>query len=910
MDVLWLVAGASRAAVPAHALLKAFEGSRVHRHELYTQLIPTLGARIIPALMRRLDEASQDENDQQVIQEVGEAIAAICTDKSIDSKTIVHDLLHSGSDTQNQIALRVLVTRPDPSLLDTVWRLHQRHWRALQDKVDPRRYRHYDSSFSALRSCVGQEPAWLQTRLVAVARDSEPTAELAFQLFHLRSPLASEIWCEVRTVLLHKLCVENPRALLYCVSRFGDMQDSDFVVGQLSNSDGSVASAAYIALSSIDVARAIQELHRTTEGDLTMSSRQWMPVLIHADLEGLQVALLNLVSCHSGETWLIENFFSDSPDAAGAALLQHLLRSTAARVSSQLAADASADFFWVTRSLEFMLKISDPTMLDVLRAEPGRALGAQLADLELQRRRHNSRTRDALSTAIKNFLQITGAPELGRVVVHQLASPHYWVRHDGLLWAYTRFTPQIVQELVSIARKAFDGIPEQREDANATLELHLAATALAALGCDAELVDLVGTIGSRHVPRSLASLRAFKGPMEQSLTHSAMACIASAEVDDEVLVGALVLAWMSADAEFVRPVRALLERTDPRSQVAQFCCITLSQLGDSAPELLQLVQRVLETKENALWAIELLVVMGEAAVPCLQRWVQNHSSEDPTTAVRLLRSLRDTSASAFVAQTAATMCLSDSRLVELPFDLVAQGVGPAVIDELLYTAFAPTRSTRGRTLQAIEGLARLSASRAVRAALLALDTMPEGERQLCSHVLRCAPTSGVPLLLEAALRLRRPSLLDEVGRALRQADAAHVDQALRSMLESDARQDAAQISGWCASPALLPWLRNVASAERILETRSVLLDAVRRHEREAHVLQLFERFGGADAAGKWSILTTILVSADPFLLTESQDRLWLGRPLSAGLPAIYEHHANEKLRAAQKKIDSERKSTP
>jgi hypothetical protein len=49
------------------------------------------------------------------------------------------------------------------------------------------------------------------------------------------------------------------------------------------------------------------------------------------------------------------------------------------------------------------------------------------------------------------------------------------------------------------------------------------------------------------------------------------------------------------------------------------------------------------------------------------------------------------------------------------------------------------------------------------------------------------------------------------------------------------------------------------------------------------------------------LLIAILDAVDPYLYTDSEDELWLGKILVDGIPAVYERHANATLERRRQK---------
>ena len=86
-------------------------------------------------------------------------------------------------------------------------------------------------------------------------------------------------------------------------------------------------------------------------------------------------------------------------------------------------------------------------------------------------------------------------------------------------------------------------------------------------------------------------------------------------------------------------------------------------------------------------------------------------------------------------------------------------------------------------------------------------------------------------------------------------------------------------------------LRRLADHDSAAEVRHAALIALERHRQEASIRKLFAAFPAATAERRWTLIVAIVEGADPFLLSDPEDPLWLGKILSAGVPHIFEHYA-------------------
>jgi hypothetical protein len=93
----------------------------------------------------------------------------------------------------------------------------------------------------------------------------------------------------------------------------------------------------------------------------------------------------------------------------------------------------------------------------------------------------------------------------------------------------------------------------------------------------------------------------------------------------------------------------------------------------------------------------------------------------------------------------------------------------------------------------------------------------------------------------------------------------------------------------------------VTDGDSASEVRHTALLALEHHRQEASLRALLEAFQTGSHDRRWTLLVAVLDAADPYLLTDRDDPLWLGKMLSDDMPAVFEWHANEMLRQRMQK---------
>jgi hypothetical protein len=224
-------------------------------------------------------------------------------------------------------------------------------------------------------------------------------------------------------------------------------------------------------------------------------------------------------------------------------------------------------------------------------------------------------------------------------------------------------------------------------------------------------------------------------------------------------------------------------------------------------------------------------------------------------------------------------------------------------EQILDKAFAARSVVTTQPLHAIEGLAKFDATRAVEAIEIGLQSHQMIERQLCRLLVRIAPEKAVERLVNAAISIERQSLRRAAGQALRRLNTEVVSHPLVERLTGSVseRKAAAELSGWLPIPAITQALGHLADHDSATEARCAALAALDLHRRETNILALLAAFPSATPERRWSLLVAILEVADPYLLTDREDSLWLGKILSDDVPVAFEQYARSVLSQRKQK---------
>ncbi|MFZ5783553.1 MAG: AAA family ATPase [Pseudomonadota bacterium] len=902
MDTLWLLAEDARNAGMISSMVARMEDSREfgsYGEELYTHLLPTLGQRAVPILLECLSAAIAGERGNYRIGLIGRAFATLAQQDHVDLRNTIGLLLRAPSGARQRVALTALAVAPDPTYLDLLWEIHQRYIDALEDKTGDTRHEDYRASFSALRACVAQDPEWLRNRIFSADLAREHVSALGYLLNSLEHADAPAIWKATAHILMAKVPASKPRSLLYCIARFADRERLDFVIQHLSRTEDFANGAALYTLSVLDPRAAIDRLMEVGEDERYLTRNQWLPGLLRAESELTRQRLLALAELEPQGRRNLETLFAERPDELNEAMLRFVLRTLERNLRQHLEKAPDGDPNWLFHPLRFLVAITRPDLLAILEAEAGGELERMLTVVACSRLRTNSNRHDHIREDARQLLIRIGGNGITTLIERELESEHYWVRHGGLNCAFVRNDHGIVERLAEIARRPLPRDANGRPESEPYSEFHQAMSALAALGADSALVDVLGNNEVAELPPDLSELRAHGGAMAKTLTQKAAETLVNDTADDRELKVALGIAWVSGDNELVPLVRAVLRRVHPTSKVAAYACIALWKLDDQSEEFAQLAYRLSSTRENAHWGINGLAGLGDRGADLLLQWLQEPGAASRADhegfVIRLLYERPATRSHSVAAAVAS--CRRGRHLTDAPYDIAAEADDPAMREQIVDKAFASRSFVVTEPLRAIEGLARYDAIRAAEAIEVALHSHPGIERELCRMLVQLAREAAAPKLVRVAMTVERGSLLSAVGRVLRRLDPKVVSPPIIDGMKGSAseRKTAATLAGWLPLAELADVLGNLADHDSDSEVRHAALLAFERHRQETAVRALLEVFHGATYERKWSLLAAILNAADPYLLTDRDDPLWLGNVLSDELPAVFEWHARKVL---------------
>ena len=912
MDVLWLLAEDGQGSQTLGDLVRRWEDRSEfgnYSRSLYVDLLPTLGQHTVPILLERLHQIQAGSQGDYRVGLIGKAFAELAQQDHVNLDEAIESLLGTSSHDLQNVALAAITVAPMADHLDSLWELHMQRCNALVENTAAVRHTNYVSSFDALCAGIALDPGWLRDRILTADPEKDRVSELGHLLNALEHSDAPAIWYDTRDVLINKISRDKPRSLLHCIARFADRDKLDFVIQHLSSSKDFASSAALVALSVLDPPAAVDRLVEVGDAERYLSRNQWLPVLLHAQPDLTRRRILELAKAKPQERRLrfIVDLFWERPDDVDEAMFQFLLRTLENDLGKYLRRAFGEDQLWLYHPLDFLGRITRLELLDIYEAEQSGELETMIAAVACSRLSTNSDVLDHIRESARRVLILIGGEGITTLVNRELESEHFWVRHCGLIWAAVREDDGIVDRLTAIASQAVPPDADENMKYQYSRELYQSTTALAALGADSALVEVMETSGVAEVPNGLAQLRAHRGPLLKALTSRALQVLQSTDPSEDLLLTALAIAWLSGDTDLIPPVRTVLEKVEKEGRIAAYACTALQALGDSSDDFAHLASTLLGTRENSTVGLQALVSMGNQRSDLLATWLRSRplpKSDDIDC--QIIRALYDNPATRTLSVDAAVdRCDGRDVLLDNLYDIAAEATDDALRERILDKAFSARSFVTTQPLTAIKGLAKIDVIRAVEAIEIGFRLHPNIEQQLCHILVRIAPETAAKQLIDSVLSIERESFRGAVGRALRRLDSESVSSLVIEKMNGlvSERKVVAEIAGWLPTSVISHALRKLADHDSAIEVRIAALSALGRHRQDAIVRALLAAFPTGTTERRWSLLVAILGAGDPHLLTDCEDPLWLGNMLSDNVPAVFAHHANSVLRQRKQQKD-------
>jgi hypothetical protein len=830
---------------------------------LYRELLPTLGPRILPALLRRL-EAVAVGPDLFLLENVVEGVVTFPRDAVVPEAL---RLLRSDLPLVQRAGMKLLARHPAPEALDRLWEIHcalvanrRRFCRAHEHEIEP-----YQNSFDSLLACVRQQPMWLEGAIARADPSQHPVHDLAYLLGNLEDAVA--LWRRCKRLLFEKIAPQRERSLAVNIVQHHDSDEIEWLRSRVDRDQDLVGPTALRALARINPDIAVAELPRLPVHLLSPTKRSCFGEILRRRPDAARGYILRLLRQEPPVAQAI-TVYQENSGAVDAATLDALLDLLERVLDVELSRDTndSSPLFYLLCQLLTSLNHIDH--LEWMARRSKSLLAAKLTAWHLRRGPmtgpfgHPDR---GLALAVLERLQSSGYT---RVVNQSLNSTNQFTRIEGLRKAARWPDWQTVAHLLYLS---------QRDDLHEVgpVEQEYATTALAAIGEDAHVIASVLRWGRRVLGRARR--------LPRRVDDACMAAVfAVLEQGGEQLHGAILTLGIGGRSDRKEQIQAILQSAPPASETALACLIALRLLGDQAEESIPLFARQLEIPEHRYAAVAaLLRVKKDGAFNVLLRHLEGAYDEglaiqlltEARTSKRAARLLRERLLSVSAPEKADLIeklshVVRDQKLLLSVLD------DTAIRDFLYEAAFASERdlwigSARPAIVRALARFDATAAFEAGRKLLVSPDT--EQRERYPSLLVEINPVAAITCLLEQGCEEKTKGMRWAIGRALAAVPAFATLRLRRDLVRwlADSRpvhrRVACEVIGWL--PALTG--RLVAEVRGHLEDTDVrvstaageALDRQENAEAAWEVLRALHR--EREWHRRWVLLDAVISLADP-----------------------------------------------
>ena len=430
MDLLHLLLAAGPEGEAACAsILQVLDGlDDIGRESLYTDLLPTLGTRVIPLLVARLE--ANTGSDASLSQRP--IIEGIATFDVPEAREHARRLLNGDSPDLQRAAMRILAERADPAALDRLWTLH----RQMQDEpgrygVDPRSaFILYGESMAALRACVAADPDWIE-RALQQGRAGDPHLhDLAYLLASL--PDGTEVWVRCKAGLIAKVPPDKSRSIVVNIGRYRDATEVDRLLSFIGEARDSAGPAAIRALTRIDPDLAVEHVVRLPAAEIYLARSWYLPHLLEVRRDAISRKLLAHMR-ESGNPADAALAYSGNEDALDADTLYFLLDEFDEALRRVIENPPPPDRHPLSWRLDLLAAANRLGLLECYRGRQGTELDRRLADFLMAIGPQRGTGLDSFERepALAVLAKI-GGPEYVRVVNQYLAAGHRFGRLQAI----------------------------------------------------------------------------------------------------------------------------------------------------------------------------------------------------------------------------------------------------------------------------------------------------------------------------------------------------------------------------------------------------------------------------------------------------------------------------------------------
>lgn len=451
MDVVWLISGICDRTKDAVDFVEQFESeSRTGGHTLYSELLPTVGSRILGVLEERA--ARVTAGDSLIGTSLTQAFRAVPL-ASADQEPLLARLW-GGDKTGRSIAISLGARWPLNDQRDELWLSYC----DLNRDREAKRFDYglFERMEAALKLLVRADPAWLG-RLIETEGGQEELRLAAFLLKSLETALGQPVWHQAREKMLQAIPDDRQTVVMECVARFGDASDREVLQQKIFAGDRS-ASYALEALSEIDVEAALCAIEQNPPRPSSPYGRYWLDRLLDHGPNRTPAAFRNwLITADpsGGELASLWQRAEDRIDPDTIVLLLDRLEALIEAPPPEQTRNPLGDLLALLGSLTL-----DPVHNVLFEARRSTALSAALLKRAIA---HFDGLRDDDYIAIRRLLRRIGGAQYEQLVLHALTSDDLGKAHTGIITSIFCPTPAVISRLGHLV--AVGVTPDKSDDA-------------------------------------------------------------------------------------------------------------------------------------------------------------------------------------------------------------------------------------------------------------------------------------------------------------------------------------------------------------------------------------------------------------------------------------------------------------
>jgi HEAT repeat protein len=880
MDLLWIASDpkqgmADDVPVLISSLEKPEQGINVG--SLFEEMLPTLGRRVIPALIVRLRETIEERYYSILITK---ALIRIGEKNEEDIKQVAEGLLSDKQTALQSVGMEILQKYPSRESLDRIWDLHKINIDNLNDKGNNNRHWHYDQSFSALQSCVKQDPRWIVKQIQKPDAAHSPVSELAYLLANIGEDETQLLWHEVKSELMALVPEKKLRSLVACIRRYRDKDEIPRLESWVSKEEDFLGPFAFSALAELAPDIALAKLSTIPTTNLAFMRNWWLSQLRIRMPEKTDEKIIELMKATGSDPWRIAAIFDGNEYDITVPVLDILLDTVEQEIERQYDQLIINDHPWLYLRLSFLAKIYRPELLERFEARASTKLEQRLiALIFVWEDQENSILRRELPYA-RLVVRKIGGQGITQIVNHELSHINEQIRILGLQWSVMQ-PDQTTRLLIRKIAKSdnISGNPPYPH------EQILATSVLAVLGEDDAVIDSIIKWAPK-IPDDLYEIRYGKPPMNDESLINLPPLVKDA--DETSLCKAVLAMGISGRKDFIPQVREILIASKEGSELARNAIESLKHLDGIDVHILDRLGRELLVKENRVVAANALLRNSTAdALNIMENYVLSLGAKTLNEEEQI---------ALIVWKKKPNKLIIDNILWNVKHNFFwsskcLEEVGTLndlqVVD-LLWEIISSSESTMhivGRTVAAIRGLSKNNPEAAFQAAILQLDHSTRDRELLPKILVELEPLRAVPILINQLIKESQTLTRWAIGRALRKLRRTNTDiisQEVMKLIDStdyNARVAGAELSGWQGPQFNSEILTKLACDDFNMTVRNASLRAFERQKDEHAVVQLMVNYQSANSSKKWTILEAIIELGDPLLLKTPDDSIGLANIL-------------------------------